>query len=67
MLLTQPQLVLWYGGKKLLFLLPPSIELLLAAAAAAATTVGKSHYPWTIAAIAESFDTEKRGNLCGLI
>ena len=65
MLLTQPQLVLCYGGKELLFLLPPSIELLLAATATA--TVVKSHYLWTIVAISESLDTEKGGNLCGLI
>ena len=65
MLLTQPQLVLCYGGKELLFLLPPSIELLLAATATA--TVVKSHYPWTIVAMSESLDTEKGGNLCGLI
>ena len=65
MLLTQPQLVLCYGGKQLLFLLPPSIQLLLAATAAA--TVIKSHYPWTIVAISESLDIEKGGNLCGLI
>ena len=43
-----------------MFLLPPSIELLLAAATSAATVI-KSHYPWTIVAIAKSLDTEKRG------
>ena len=50
-----------------MFLLPPSTELLLAATAAATATAIKSHYPWTIVAIAESLNAERREFLCGLI